>query len=244
VAKHDVTRLVDVLVEAQCPPRFAEELSESPLALLHWVVAQIVAAELKEIKGEQHSLGLLPPVSQSVEDGNAVLATDDHFAVDQAGAAGERRDGSGDRGIAVCPIQTAAGEKPHAGGVPARQQPKTVVLDLMDPAPAGGRLQGWAGLARFDETVQARRRDTQQHSPLRWTALAGESSRMLFAARRRAPPARAVSSWPRLAKGHVRYGCARDDARTTGTARHKCADRQRAVALALPQRESLASTIS
>src|SRR5262249_40694777 len=45
--------------------------------------------------------------------------------------------------------------------------------------------------------------------------------------------ARAVSSWPRLAPGHVRYGCGRDDARTTGTAPHKCADRQRAAALAL-----------
>src|SRR2546430_16718578 len=43
----------------------------------------------------------------------------------------------------------------------------------------------------------------------------------------------------RLAPGHVRYGCGRDDARTTGTAPHNCADRQRAVALALPQREKL-----
>jgi|SRR6516164_4150918 len=39
--------------------------------------------------------------------------------------------------------------------------------------------------------------------------------------------------------GHVRYGCGRDDARTAGTARHKCADRQRAAALALPQSEKL-----
>ena len=52
-------------------------------------------------------------------------------------------------------------------------------------------------------------------------------------------PARAGSSWPRLAKGHVRYGCGRDDTRTTWTAPHKCADRQRGVALALPQREKL-----
>src|SRR5262249_46786827 len=52
-------------------------------------------------------------------------------------------------------------------------------------------------------------------------------------------PATGVSSWPRLPPGHVRYGCGRDDARTTGTAPHKCADRQRAAALTLPQREKL-----
>src|SRR5262249_572595 len=40
-----------------------------------------------------------------------------------------------------------------------------------------------------------------------------------------------------LAPGHVCYGCGRYDVRTTGTAPHKCADRQRAAALALPQRE-------
>src|ERR671934_270763 len=39
----------------------------------------------------------------------------------------------------------------------------------------------------------------------------------------------------RLTQGHVRYGCGRHDARTTRTAPHKCADWQRAAALALPQ---------
>src|SRR6516162_4813197 len=39
--------------------------------------------------------------------------------------------------------------------------------------------------------------------------------------------------------GHVRYGCGRDDAQTAGTAPDKCADWQRAAALALPQSEKL-----
>ena len=72
--------------------------------------------------------------------------------------------------------------RPHASGIPPRQQSETVVLDLMDPARADRRLQGGTGQARFDEAVQARERDTQQHGAHNWAALGSESSRMSFAA--------------------------------------------------------------
>src|SRR5262249_12416184 len=40
---------------------------------------------------------------------------------------------------ASAPIDAVAGEQPHAGGVPARHQAKSVVIDLVEPARPAGR---------------------------------------------------------------------------------------------------------
>jgi hypothetical protein len=65
-------------------------------------------------------------VPQSVENRNAILTTDDDFAVNQARTAGERGNGCGDRGIAAGPIIPAARHQPDAGSITSRQQTEAI----------------------------------------------------------------------------------------------------------------------
>jgi len=84
VAEYDIARLVNVVIEVMGPGRTAQELGEPPLALLKRGAAQVFAAKLEKIKGEQHRLCLgLAAVAQPIEYRNAIVPTDDDLAIDQ-----------------------------------------------------------------------------------------------------------------------------------------------------------------
>jgi hypothetical protein len=66
--------------------------------------------------------------------------------------------GRSDGGIAVGPVIAAAGEQPHPLAVPANDQPVSVMLDLVHPVRARGRLGGAGWDAGVDEAIGADRR--------------------------------------------------------------------------------------
>jgi hypothetical protein len=154
VAEYDVAGLGNMLVQLHGPGGFADQCAERALAILQRRPAQVFAAKLKQIESEEHGLGLrLAAVAQAVEHGNAILAADHHLAIDQAGAAGERGNGGSYGRIAVSPIDSTAGQEPHASSIAARQQSEAVQLYLVNPSRPGWGLGRRAGEAGFDEAI-------------------------------------------------------------------------------------------
>src|SRR5258705_2049225 len=64
VAKHDVARFVDVLVEQQARFGVAQELSERSLAALDGFAAQIIAVKLDQVEGVKEDVPVLAAVAQ------------------------------------------------------------------------------------------------------------------------------------------------------------------------------------
>jgi hypothetical protein len=63
-----------------------------------------------------------------------------HLSIDQAGAYLVVVHGLGHQRIALRPVIAALGDEPDAHGIAAGHQPEAVVLDLVNPIGAGGRL--------------------------------------------------------------------------------------------------------
>jgi hypothetical protein len=74
-----------------------------------------------------------------------------HGRTGRSRSPGERTHRSRDCRIAPGPIKTTAGQKLHAGSIPARNQPEAVVLDFVNPTRPDGRPIGGARQARFDK---------------------------------------------------------------------------------------------
>ena len=58
------------------------------------------------------------------------------------------------------------GEQPHAACIAPGHDAETVVLDLVNPSPASGRLIGRAGKTRLDEGSRVGKRTLTQHRRL------------------------------------------------------------------------------
>src|SRR5438445_10022453 len=87
-------------------------------------------------------------VTDEVERGNAVVIASDRFAIDDAGAraqAGQRLD---DQRKATGEIIARTAVEPHSVAVLAGYNPKTIVLDLVQPLAARGQLIGFGWKAR------------------------------------------------------------------------------------------------
>jgi hypothetical protein len=73
-------------------------------------------------------------VSQQIEDGQAALIHDDSFIIDNAGCPGQAADGIDSQRIPVGEVVAIAGDEPNPVAFLSRDDPKTVVLDLVDSA--------------------------------------------------------------------------------------------------------------
>lgn len=76
--------------------------------------------------------------SQRTEIGDAALVLDDHLAVDDGRSARQPPGGSNDRAVPVGPIGPPAGERSGGAAIDDEQGAVPVVLDLVEPAVAGG----------------------------------------------------------------------------------------------------------
>ena len=87
-------------------------------------------------------------MTDEIERGNAVVIASDRFAIDDARAraqAGQRLDNQRE---AVGEIIAGAAIEPHPRPVLAGNNPKAIVLDLVQPLAAGGQLIGFGWEAR------------------------------------------------------------------------------------------------
>ena len=145
VAKHDLARFVNVLVEhwARLGPLY--ELGEYCLAALDRLVPQVIAVKFDQVEGVKEDAPVIAPVAQSVEARHAVRITGDRLAVDEARTRLERAGGRDDQWEAAGPVVPVAGEKLHVPRIAAHEHSEAVVLDLVQPTSPSGRLVGWAG---------------------------------------------------------------------------------------------------
>ncbi len=90
-------------------------------------------------------------MTDEIERGNAVVIAGDSFAVDNAGARAQASRRLEDEREATSEVVAGTTVEPHLRAVLARNDAKTVVLDLMQPMAAGRQLVGFGWEARRDE---------------------------------------------------------------------------------------------
>jgi hypothetical protein len=90
-------------------------------------------------------------IANEIERGNAVVIAGDSFTVDNAGARAQACQRLDDEREAMGEVIAGTAVEPHLCAVLARNDPKPVVLNLMQPLAASGQLIGFGWEARRDE---------------------------------------------------------------------------------------------
>ena len=84
-------------------------------------------------------------MADAIEARHAVVVAADRLAVDDAGARAQPSQRLDDQGEAVGQVVARTAVEPHAVAVLARDDAEAVVLDLVQPRVAGGRLRALVG---------------------------------------------------------------------------------------------------
>src|SRR5262245_48371910 len=124
---------------------------------------QVVAVQLDQVEGVQERTVIMAAVANEIERGNAVVIAGDSLAVDDARARTQACQRFDYQREAVGEVITRTAVEPHLRAILAGDNPKTVVLDLMQPLAAGGQLIGFGREARRDEPG---REGTLQHAEM------------------------------------------------------------------------------
>jgi hypothetical protein len=174
--EHERPVILKLRIEQQPGSWLVHELREQPPSLHERLEAQIAPAEFDEIEGAE--MHVAATAAQSIKLGKAGIVAGDRLAIDQAGGDLEPVQRPHDERKALCPVMSVASEKPHASGPAPRQQPKAVMLDLVNPVVAGWWPLDGARQARFDKVGEGPQ--TPQHALLQ--AARGGRSRIKYAA--------------------------------------------------------------
>src|SRR5262249_28241184 len=150
-----------MLVEAQTKARFGQHTSKRGLADLKRITPQVVAVQLDQVESVEEGTVVVAVVANEIERGNAIVIAGDSFAVDDAGARAQPGERINDQREAVAEVVARTAVEPHSRAVLPGDNPKTVVLDLVQPLAAGRQLIGFGWEARRDEPG---REGTLQHN--------------------------------------------------------------------------------
>jgi hypothetical protein len=156
VVEHDIAGLIEVSAQLDACRSLLEQPAELVLPLFDWSAHEIAAVQLQKIEGIEVRLILYsaaPP--QQIKDGKALLIANDNLAIDQARPDIKRLDRRHDSREQFAPIVAIAGKEVETPVGAPSHHPISIVLDLMNPAGAGGRLVGRRWLAWFDEAEWA-----------------------------------------------------------------------------------------
>ncbi len=154
---------LDMLIKPDAGAGLGHDRRERGLADLKRITPQVVAVQLDEVEGVEEYALVSAVVADEIERGNAVVIASDSFASDDAGAraqAGQRLD---DQREATREVIAGAAIEPHSWAVLPGNDSEAVVLDLVQPLAAGGKLIGFGGKARRNEP---RREGALQHGGL------------------------------------------------------------------------------
>src|SRR6266581_3035906 len=140
-----------VFVEPDAGAGLGHDRGERGLADLKRIAPQVIAVQFDQVKGVEEYAFVSALVTDEIERGNAVVIAGDSFAIDDAGAraqAGQRLD---DQREATGEVIAGVAIEPHSWAVLPGNDSEAVVLDLVQPTGARGRLLGWAGQAGLAE---------------------------------------------------------------------------------------------
>ena len=119
-----------------------EQGGQRLLALEQRDCREVVVVEVEEIEGEERQLVRAPLGERVLERRKAAVAAlvlDQDLAVDQRLPAGQRREGLGERAVAVGPVEAGAGDQPGRAALDPGERAIAVELDLVQPVGARGR---------------------------------------------------------------------------------------------------------
>jgi hypothetical protein len=98
--------------------------------------AAIIAVQLDQVEGIAEDVLVGALVTHEIERGHAVVIASDRFAVDNAGARAQAGQCLDDQREAMGEVVAGTAVEPHLCALLAGDNPKTVVLDLMQPLAA------------------------------------------------------------------------------------------------------------
>src|SRR5262249_28795835 len=154
VREHGRAIACDVLVEAQPKASFGQHASQRGLAHFQRITPQVVAIQLDQVEGVEEYAPVRALVADELERGHAAVVASHRFAIDDARARAQARQRLADQRKAVGEVIAGSAVEPHALTILAADNPETVVLNLMQPRPAGRQLIGFGGEARRDEAAR------------------------------------------------------------------------------------------
>ena len=133
-------------------PRLAlASAGERRLAHLKRLAPQIVTVKLDQVEGVQENVRVIAPVPEPVKRRHAVMATSNGLAINDAGARPQAGQGLNDQWEAPGEIIAGPAVEPHMVAVLPGDDPEAIVLDLVEPQPAGWRFSSFGWKARRDE---------------------------------------------------------------------------------------------
>ena len=140
-----------MLVEPDAGARLGHDRRERGLADLKRIAPQIVAVQLDQVEGVEENAFVSAVVTDEIERGNAVVIAGDSLAVDDAGARAQACQRLGDQREAAGEAIARTAIEPHSRAVLPGDNPKAVMLDLMQPQAAGRQRVGFGWEARRNE---------------------------------------------------------------------------------------------
>ena len=134
--------LVEVLVEVQARRRAREQARERRLAHHERLAPKIIAIEFDQVEGIEEHRRVMAPVSDAIEGRDPILTAGHRLPIDDTGARAQPCQCLDDERKALGQVIAGAAVELHPLAVFAGDHPKTVVLDLVQPAVAGRRTRG------------------------------------------------------------------------------------------------------
>src|SRR5262249_22390463 len=168
-----------MLVEAQPQASFGQHAAQRGLAHLQWITPQVVAIELDQVEGIEEDAAVRALMPDELERGHAVVVASHRFAIDDARARAQARQRLDDQREAVGEVVAGAAEKPHALTILAGNDAEAVVLNFVQPRPAGRQRIGFGREARRDEAARKGARMGKHAAAInrqRWPRLEGPAS--------------------------------------------------------------------
>src|SRR5262249_50851086 len=126
----------DMLIELNAGAGLGHDRRERGLADLKRITQEIVAVQLDQVEGVEENAFVSAVVTDEIERGNAVVIAGDSFAVDDAGARAQACRRLDDQREAAGEVIARTAVEPHSRAVLPGDNPKSIVLDLVQPLAA------------------------------------------------------------------------------------------------------------
>ena len=136
VAKHGLAVAIHVLVASNAWPSLGQDYSKRGLATLQRIRPEIVTVQFNQVEGVQENAFVMVPVANAIERRDAIVITSDCFPVDDAGARAQAGQCLYDQRETIGEIIARAAVEPHLCARLAGDDPKAIVLDLVQPLAA------------------------------------------------------------------------------------------------------------
>ena len=152
--KHGLAVALHVLIESNAWPSLGQDYSKRGLATLQRIRSEIVTVQFDQVEGVQENAFVMVPVANAIEQRDAVVITGNRLPVDDARARAQPGQRLDDQREAISQIIAGTAVEPHLCARLASDDPKAIVLDLVQPSAAGRQLISLAWEARRNEFAE------------------------------------------------------------------------------------------